>query len=140
MSKFTPLGSREWVRSPEMLRALANAQERHAMNPEETAIAGKRRYITVREHLWCDVTALVQELADAEADIGLVILHGDPESSQRAYEAHEIWAVSEWLAIKLKMREQRVERVGGQHYWARESDNPILCKDPVLAKIIASLT
>lgn len=106
------------------------------MNPEETVISGKRSQIVVREHLWCDVTALAKELADCETEMGLVLMHGDPESSQRAYPAHEAWAVSEWLANKLKLREQRVEKIGGQHYWARESDDPILHRDPVLADII----
>lgn len=92
-----------------------------------------------RAHIWCNVTDLVQELVDAESEWALELWHGCPESSQRAYPAKHIWVVSPTWAMKLRMREQRVEKLGEQYYWASEhGDLPY--RDPVVRRIIESIS
>lgn len=86
-------------------------------------------------HCLCNVTALVEELLKFDSELAFDLMHGDPESEQLAYPADQVWAVSDWLAGKLRKNEERVLKLGDQHFWARRGNGPCVHLDEVFLKI-----
>jgi hypothetical protein len=89
----------------------------------------------VSEHILCNVTALFSEMREHDVDLGAEMLDGHPEDTQRAYEALEVWAVTSWLADKLKRHDHRVLTIGGWDYWARGGSGQSLYMDTVIQEI-----
>jgi len=78
----------------------------------------------------------VAELIAYDSELGWDIMYADPESDQLAYDAQEVWCVSEWLAGKLRKHSARVQKVGSEHYWARRNTGPAVFLDSVIQKIV----
>jgi hypothetical protein len=89
----------------------------------------------VADHVRCNVTGLVSQLVEHDAEIGWDLMYGDTESSQLAYDASEVWCVSDWLAGQLRSHSNRVLEVGGQHYWARRTTGQGVERDTVIQRI-----
>lgn len=86
-------------------------------------------------HCLCNVTPLVEELLKFDSEVALAMMHGDPESSQLAYPADQIWAVSDWLAGMLRKHGERVVRLGTQSFWARRGAGACVHLDEVFLRI-----
>lgn len=86
-------------------------------------------------HCLCNVTALIEELMKFDSEVAFELMHGDPESEQLAYPADQVWAVSDWLAGLLRKHNERVLKLGDQHFWARRGTCPAVHLDAVFLQI-----
>ncbi len=86
-------------------------------------------------HCLCNVTPLVEELLDLDSELAFELMYGDPESSQLAYPADQVWVVSDWLAGQLRKQEERVLRRCELNLWARRGNGPAVHLDDVFLRI-----
>jgi hypothetical protein len=89
----------------------------------------------IRDHVTSSVTGLVEELVEHDSEMGREIMYGDPESELLAYDAKEVWAVTDWLARQLRRHGHRALCVGGWWYWARKDSGQSLYLDTVIQDI-----
>jgi len=92
------------------------------------------------KHVLGDVTPLALALAEAQSDLGLELMHGDPESCQLAYPAGQVLMVTAYLADKLKASGERVISAGSCFYWARKDATPCIHLDDVFLRIARAQT
>ncbi len=89
----------------------------------------------VREHVKCNVTGLISALVEHDDDDARDLMYGDPESDVQAYDAMEVWCVSDWLARQLAKRGHRVKSWWGEDYWARGGTGQAIYMDNVIQDI-----
>jgi hypothetical protein len=94
----------------------------------------------VTAHVKANVTGLIIELMEYGDEDAHIMLYGNSETSNEvAYEAHEVWQVTNWLARRLlgDGPGHRVIKLWGEHYWARGVTGQAIHMDTVIKEIAA---
>lgn len=103
-------------------------------------IVQRRAENIAREHVMCNVTGLVAMLADEHGDEWAHdLMYGNIESPQVAYDAYEVWIVSDWLMRQLQKQGHRVARLSYQNYWARGAAGQAVAMDTVIEEIAKTM-
>ena len=101
-------------------------------DPEEIVLMSRRPQQIVEQHVLANVTGLISSLVEYDDDDARELLYG---TSDDAYEALEVWAVTGWLADKLIARDHRVHQWGNTYYWARGATGQRIVMDDVIEEI-----
>ena len=89
----------------------------------------------VEQHVQANVTGLIAALVEYNDEEAMLLQHGDPESSEEAYPAHEVWAIDEWLAERLVKNGGRIGMWWTGHYWARGATGQAIHMDTIIQAI-----